>query len=144
MESAHRASRGGPALPLEAQYLYRQGLHLSSEGKKEEALRSFRMAVLIAPRFCNAYNAMGNCLDELGRYDAAMMNYGKVLEIDPLHTEARFKRELLRSKISRRAGRPGETPPARHAGQSHYRDPFGRNREESDFFRCLVFSHEAC
>ena len=57
------------------------------------------MAVSIAPQFCNAHNAMGNCLDEMGRYDEAMRKYEKVLELNPQHTEVRFKRAMIQKKI---------------------------------------------
>jgi tetratricopeptide (TPR) repeat protein len=86
-------------IPLEAQYLYRRALDLSSEGEKESALKYLSMAVCIAPHFCNAYNAMGNCLDELGRFGAAVKKYEKVLEINPFHAEARLKRALVMKKI---------------------------------------------
>jgi len=99
-------------IPLEAQYLYRQALDLSMEGKKEDALRYLKKVVFIAPRFSNAYNAMGNCLDELGRYEDAIRKYDKVLEIDPHHAEARFKRALVIEKILRSESQewePGKT-----------------------------------
>jgi tetratricopeptide (TPR) repeat protein len=86
-------------IPLEAQYLYRHAQDLSMVGKKEDALRYLKMAVVIAPRFCKAYNAMGNCLDELGRYEDAIRKYDKVIDIDPLHAEARFKRTLVIEKL---------------------------------------------
>jgi len=91
-------------IPLEAQYLYRHALDLSSEGKKEIALKYLSMAVCIAPCFCNAYNAMGNCLDEIGQFGAAVKKYEKVLEINPFHGEAKLKRALVMKKI----GRAGE------------------------------------
>jgi tetratricopeptide (TPR) repeat protein len=87
-------------IPLEAQYLYRRAQDLSMEGKKEDALRYLKMAVVIAPSFCKAYNTMGNCLDELGRYEDAIRKYDKVLDIDPFHAEARFKRTLVLEKLS--------------------------------------------
>ena len=86
-------------IPLEAQYLYRHALDLSTDGKKESALKYLSMAVCIAPRFCNAYNAIGNCLDELGRFGAAVKNYEKVLEINPFHAEAKLKLALVMKKI---------------------------------------------
>lgn len=94
-------------IPLEAQYLYRHALDLSTEGKKESALKYLSMAVCIAPRFCNAYNAMGNCLDELGRSGEAVKKYDKVLEINPFHAKAKLKRALVMKKIGR-AGKLNE------------------------------------
>jgi tetratricopeptide (TPR) repeat protein len=107
-------------IPLEAQYLYRQSLDLSMEGKKEEALRSLKKVVFIAPRFINAYNAMGNCLDELGQYEEAIRKYEKVLEIDPHHGEARFKRALIIEKIGRSEAVKGN--PGKKKGREKERD----------------------
>ncbi len=89
-------------IPLEAQYLYRRAQDMSMEGKKEDALRYLKMVVFIAPRFSKAYNTMGNCLDELGQYEDAIRKYDKVLDIDPLHAEARFKRNLVIEKLKQR------------------------------------------
>jgi tetratricopeptide (TPR) repeat protein len=86
-------------IPLEAQYLYRHGMDYSMEGKMEDAMTSLRKAVLIAPHFCAAYNVMGNCLDRMGRYEEAIGKYEKVIELDPSHAEARFKRDLVLLKI---------------------------------------------
>jgi tetratricopeptide (TPR) repeat protein len=86
-------------IPLEAQYLYRQALDIKGNGKNEDAVRYLKMAVSIAPHFCNAYNALGNCLDEMGRYEEAIRKYEKVLTLNPTHEEARFKLEMCRKKI---------------------------------------------
>jgi tetratricopeptide (TPR) repeat protein len=126
-------------LPLEAQYLYQQGLFLSSEGKKEEALKSFRMAVILAPCFCDAINAMGNCLDELGRYEEAIVKYNKVLEIDPRHTEALFKREIVRYKLMYGSGGGADERWGRSTGTGGRADQHVREPDEKEFFRCLLF-----
>ncbi|MEN6396690.1 MAG: tetratricopeptide repeat protein [Methanoregula sp.] len=86
-------------IPLEAQSLYRKALDIKNYGKNEDALKYLKMAVSIAPHFCNAYNAMGNCLDELGRYGEAIRKYEKVLKLNPEHAEARFKRAIIQKKI---------------------------------------------
>jgi tetratricopeptide (TPR) repeat protein len=48
---------------------------------------------------------MGNCLDEMERYDEVMKVYGKVLELNPEHSEARFKRKMILKKIGS-SGKP--------------------------------------
>lgn len=99
LEMSGMAPFRSKGIPLEAQYLYRQALDIRNDGKKEEALKYLKMAISIAPHYCNAYNAMGNCLDEMGRYEEAIKKYEKVLELNPQHTEARFKREMIQKKI---------------------------------------------
>jgi len=56
-----------PAIPLEAQYLYRRGLEMTGQQKDESALVYLRQAVIIAPGFSKAYMELGNCLARLGR-----------------------------------------------------------------------------
>ena len=132
----------GCALPLEAQYLYRQGLFLSQEGKKEQAIRSFRMAVILAPQFSQAYNAMGNCLDELGESEEAIRKYEKVLALEPGHAEARFKLELVRSRLKQNPG--GGTAAVPLAGRGvGGRAAAPKGTEELSLFRCLVLSPES-
>ena len=58
-------------IPLEAQYLYRKGMELSAQERDEAAVRCFRQAVTIAPRFTGAYRELGNCLVRLGKPGAA-------------------------------------------------------------------------
>ena len=93
-----RINKNG-GIPLEAQYMYHRALYHSIQGEKEAALDDFRRAVAIAPRFSEALNAMGTCLDELERYNEAVMKFDKVIEIDPHHEEARLKRDRLLKKI---------------------------------------------
>jgi len=132
--------RGAP--PLEAQYLYRQGLFLSQEGKKEQAVRSLRMAVILAPRFSEAYNAMGNCFDELGQPDEAIRNYEKVLSIDPGHQGAKFKLELMRGKRARDVPGPGPVPLRNTRGTREDAGTNGSLPDVMQFLRCLVFLPE--
>ena len=93
-------------IPFEAQYLYRRALDMKDNGKTKDALKYLKMAVTAAPCFSNAYNVMGNCLDEMGRYEEAITKYGKVLEFKPDDAEARFKQELVKKKIQYPGIRP--------------------------------------
>jgi len=99
---------GLSGIPIEAQSLYHRALDIKDIGKKEDALKYLKMAVMISPRFCNAYNAMGNCLDEMGQYYEAIQKYEKVLELNPFHMEARFKRDMVREKIRMNEDLPRE------------------------------------
>ncbi len=82
-------------IPIEAQYLYKKALEISNTGRYETALRYFRQAVVIAPRYANAICQMGNCLEKIGRYNEAVAVYERVLSIDPLNTDAQTKKDMI-------------------------------------------------
>ena len=81
-------------IPIEAQYLYRKALELSMMERYETAIRYFKQAVVIAPRYSKAFYEMGNCMVSLGRYDEAITLYNRAIFIDPLITEAKIKRDM--------------------------------------------------
>jgi tetratricopeptide (TPR) repeat protein len=74
-------------IPIEAQFLYRKALDLEKLGNNETALRYFKQAVVIAPRYSKAIYEMGNCLAQLGQYDEARIKYDRARQIDPRATE---------------------------------------------------------
>jgi tetratricopeptide (TPR) repeat protein len=82
-------------IPIEAQYLYRKALELSDLEKYETALKYFRQAVIIAPRYSKAVHEMGNCLEKLGHYSEAVNVYTRAIAIDPLNTDAQIKRDRV-------------------------------------------------
>ena len=80
-------------IPLEAQYLYRRGVELSSQRKDEAAARCHRQAIIIAPRFTRAYRELGDCLARLGRREDATDCYRKleqVISYGPCHRVQTF------------------------------------------------------
>lgn len=81
-------------IPIESQYLYRRALELSKLGKYETALRYFRQAVVIAPRYSTALYEIGNCLLKLEQFEEAIAYYSRTLDIDPLNAEAQIKRDI--------------------------------------------------
>lgn len=83
------------AIPIEAQYLYRKAMELSLQGQPGMALDYYKQAVVIAPRYCQAYYQMGNCLARLGRYAEAIDKYQRAIHIDPSAPEPREKMDQL-------------------------------------------------
>ena len=69
-------------------------MELSKLGKYETALRYFRQAVVIAPRYSTALYETGNCLLKLEQYDEAVAYFSRALDIDPLNAEAQIKRDI--------------------------------------------------
>jgi len=86
------------AIPIEAQYLYRKAMELSIKGQTETALNYFMQAVVIAPRYSQAYIQMGNCLARLGLYAEALEKYQRAIHIDPASSEPREKMDQIRSR----------------------------------------------
>ena len=82
-------------IPIEAQYLFRKALEYSDHEQYETAVRYFRQAVVIAPRYSKAFYEMANCLAFLGKYDEAIAVYDRVIAIDPVLTEARIHRDMV-------------------------------------------------
>ena len=74
---------GMNGIPLEAQYVFRRGVEMVTRHNYEEALRYFRQAVFLSPRFSRAYMESGNCLTRLHRYDEAAECFLKAFRIDP-------------------------------------------------------------
>jgi tetratricopeptide (TPR) repeat protein len=68
-------------IPLEAQYLYRRGVELSSQKKYEAAVKCLRQAIIIAPRFTGAYRELGGCFTRLGKEEDATDCYLKLNRI---------------------------------------------------------------
>lgn len=85
-------------IPIEARYLYRKARELADQGKHDMALNYFRQAVIIAPRYSQAYYQMGNCLALLGKYPEAIEKYQRAIRTDPL---ARKPREYLDRLLAR-------------------------------------------
>ena len=69
-------------IPLEAQYLYQRGRELSGRQMPEAAVKYFRQAIIIAPRFTGAYLELGTCLTRLGRKEDAADCYRKLHRIE--------------------------------------------------------------
>jgi tetratricopeptide (TPR) repeat protein len=85
------------AIPIEAQYLYRKARELSEQGQPALALNYYKQAVIIAPRYCQAYYQMGNCLALLGQYPEAIEKYQRAIHIDPSSQEPRKKMDHILS-----------------------------------------------
>ncbi len=142
MKDSKMTTRMAAALPLEAQYLYHKGLFLSQEGKKELAVRSLKMAVTLAPAFCEAHNVLGNCYDELGQPEDAIRQYQKVLALNPGHAAAKFKLALMQRKAARFSSGENVTGPDVIRRKNEYPRTMKTEPDTQQFLRYLAFSPE--
>lgn len=62
---------------------YNKGTTLMNEEKYEEALKEFKAAVTIDPKFAFCWDHIGICNRRLKNYEEALIAYKKSLEIDP-------------------------------------------------------------
>jgi tetratricopeptide (TPR) repeat protein len=84
-------------IPIEAQYLYRKARELSQKGQTGMALNYYKQAVVIAPKYSQAYYEMGDCLAKLGLYTEAIEKYQRAIHIDPASPEPHKKMDRLLS-----------------------------------------------
>ena len=104
----HRGQLGGSRMhvnggkiPLEVQFAYRQAVELSRQGNYEVALQRLKQVVTAAPRFAKAFNEMGACLTQMGRYSEALLKFDKALKEDPSNQEANHNRSVILEKLKR-------------------------------------------
>ncbi len=73
-----------------------------SPGTDGSGIKYLRQAVVIAPRYSQAYYEMGNCLARLGRYAEAMEKYQRAITINPAVPEPQEKMDRLISLKEKR------------------------------------------
>lgn len=76
-------------MPMRAGY-FNLGTVLYGLGQHEEAVRQFREAVSLEPRFADAWNSLGETLRDRGQMDEAIRCYEKALEAQPDHGRAQY------------------------------------------------------
>ena len=74
------------------------GKALLRMGRSEEAMKSFRRAVLVAPNHPGARFGLALALDAVGRLDAAIKEYRVTLRLQPGNIEAARSLEAALAK----------------------------------------------
>jgi len=81
--------------PNNAQVYYGFGTILKKEGKFDEAIKMFDMAIEIKLDFWEAYNDRGNSYKNKGDFDRAISDFSKCLQINPNSSLAHYNRGLV-------------------------------------------------
>jgi tetratricopeptide (TPR) repeat protein/SAM-dependent methyltransferase len=86
------ARRAVPAQPSRAAAVanYNRGTELHGRGRLDEAIASYREALVLDPSLEAAYNNLGNALSALGRFAEAAPIYRRALELQPANVDARY------------------------------------------------------
>ena len=81
---------------LKNKYMSSNGIQSGETRKKYllDAYRLFKQAIQIDSRNASAYNGAGNIMYFLGRYDDAIRQYDKALNLDSNYSAARHDRQL--------------------------------------------------
>ena len=91
-------------IPIEAQYLYRKAHEMAGQGKDASALKYYRQALIIAPKYAKALFEMGNSFAHLGMFAEAIASYDRAIHIDPESREIAEKREQVLSSNGKKGG----------------------------------------
>lgn len=88
------ASRRTRPLPSEenekARELMEEGLRLSEQKKRAEALEAFGRALALSPRYGDAYIAMGDTYMDMGKYEEGFKAYGQAASVEPSNPYAHY------------------------------------------------------
>jgi serine/threonine-protein kinase len=68
--------------------LFNLGNALLGKGDLEEAVRCYREAVTLDPKYATTHNGLGHALHEKGQVDAALASYRTAVALDPKYTAA--------------------------------------------------------
>ncbi len=74
--------RATALLPLDAETHYWRGRSLLETGHYNEAIAEFRETLKLQPEFLKAYDNLGVCYDQLHKFDLAIENYRRAIELD--------------------------------------------------------------
>lgn len=73
--------------PDNAEAYNMQGIALQSQGKLEEAIKSFRQALQLNPDYSEAYGNLGLALKDVGNLEEAILNFEMVVRLKPENAE---------------------------------------------------------
>ncbi len=83
-----------------------KGYELMSADRLEAAYQVFRLATMIAPEASNAWDSLAECSMNMGRYDDALAQYQKSLELDPSNSNATEMIQRLEREQAKRTNGP--------------------------------------
>jgi tetratricopeptide (TPR) repeat protein len=95
------ALAAAPVLADPASDAYNQGLDLKNKGKIQEALQSFGQAILLNPKYKDAYASRATLLNLQGQHQKAADDCSKIIELDPKNVQFLTFRGRLYYKLNK-------------------------------------------
>jgi protein O-mannosyl-transferase len=96
-EAARFEEQGVKASRRYAESQNTRGTELAQQGKLDEAISQFQMAINITPDFVLAYQNLADALAQQGRFDEAIAACQRALQIDPNYQPAKDRLQRLRN-----------------------------------------------
>jgi tetratricopeptide (TPR) repeat protein len=80
---------------------YNRGLAYARSNQYEEAIKDFKKALELNPKYAGAYNNRGNVYHELKQYKKAIEDYKEALELNPNLTVTYYNRGIAYCKLNK-------------------------------------------
>jgi tetratricopeptide (TPR) repeat protein len=100
-EGKNMTGFGRNGVTAEANYLYQQARRKVDDGEYQQAATMLHRAVEISPTFCQAFNELGICYENLNKNEDAVGFYEKAIKVDPSHADAWFNKGMNLKKLGR-------------------------------------------
>ena len=82
---------------LNAKNYFHQGLKHHNQEEYDLAIAKYNQAILLHPKYADAYNNRGNVYDRQGKYDLALADYNQAIQLEPKYAKVYYNRGIIYS-----------------------------------------------
>ncbi|MDE5117194.1 MAG: tetratricopeptide repeat protein, partial [Trichodesmium sp. St2_bin2_1] len=82
---------------LNAKNYFHQGLKHHNQEEYDLAIAKYNQAILLHPKYADAYNNRGNIYDHQGKYDLALADYNQAIQLEPKYAKVYYNRGIIYS-----------------------------------------------
>ena len=82
---------------LNAKNYFHQGLKHHNQEEYDLAIAKYNQAILLHPKYADAYNNRGNIYDHQGKYDLALADYSQAIQLEPKYAKVYYNRGIIYS-----------------------------------------------
>ena len=82
---------------LNAKNYFHQGLKHHNQEEYDLAIAKYNQAILLHPKYADAYNNRGNIYDRQGKYDLALADYNQAIQLEPKYAKVYYNRGIIYS-----------------------------------------------
>ena len=82
---------------LNAKNYFHQGLKHHNQEEYDLAIAKYNQAILLHPKYADAYNNRGNIYDHQGKYDLTLADYSQAIQLEPKYAKVYYNRGIIYS-----------------------------------------------